>query len=57
MFLEYPKGLSKGDDWVIVHNAEEEAMARRNGYRFAGDEDDHKAEPKRKPGRPPKVSA
>lgn len=57
MFQEFPKGLSKGEDWVIVHNAEEEAMARRNGYRFASDEDETKTEPKRKPGRPPKASA
>lgn len=57
MFHEFPKGLSKGEDWVIVHNAEEEAMARSNGYRFASDEDTPKTEPKRKPGRPPKVSA
>lgn len=54
MFQEFPKCLSKGDAWVVVCNAEEEAVTRSNGYRFARDEDEA-AEPKKRPGRPPKV--
>jgi hypothetical protein len=55
MSQEFPKGLSKGDEWVIVFSAEEEAMARTNGYRFYRDEDEPQAEPKKRPGRPPKA--
>ncbi len=55
MSQEFPKGLSKGDEWVIVFSAEEEAMARSNGYRFYRDEEETPAEPKKRPGRPPKV--
>lgn len=54
MYQEFPKGLSKGDEWRIVHNAEEESMARVDGYRFARDEDEE-APPKKRPGRPPRV--
>lgn len=52
MFQEFPKGLSKGDDWRIVHNQDEEAAARAEGYTFVGDEP---AEPAKRRGRPPKA--
>jgi hypothetical protein len=55
MFQEFPKGLSKGDEWVVVMDASEEAAAREKGYRFARDEPDVPAEPKKRPGRPPKA--
>lgn len=53
MFQEYPKGLSKGDEWRIVHNQDEEAAARAEGYTFAGGEPP--AEPAKRRGRPPKA--
>ena len=54
MYQEFPKCLSKGDGWVVVVSAEEEAVARSNGYQFARDEEPA-PEPKKRPGRPPKV--
>lgn len=54
MFQEFPKGLSKGDEWVVVFNKEEEDMYRTEGYRFAFDEEEAPTQ-KRRPGRPPKA--
>lgn len=54
MFQEFPKALSKGDDWIVVFNSQEESNRRADGYKFARDEEDT-PEPKRKPGRPPKA--
>jgi hypothetical protein len=55
MFQEFPKGLSKGEEWVVVMDASEEAAAREKGYRFAQDDPDTPVEPKKRPGRPPKA--
>lgn len=54
MFQEFPKCLTRGEEWVVVFDEKEESVERSNGYRFF-DEDETPTEPKRKPGRPPKA--
>lgn len=58
---EYPKALYIGDECKIVADAEEEAEARKDGFRFWSDPDEAPAPDgasdiapvKRGPGRPP----
>lgn len=54
MFQEFPKSLQRGEEFVIAMSADEEAAARKQGYTFARDEPEP-AEPKKRPGRPPKA--
>jgi len=67
MFIEYPKSLYlKGwddlDASVIVHDAEQEAQAREEGYRMLSEpekdpQDDAPAESPKKRGRPRKTDS
>jgi len=50
MFQEFPKCIYRGEEYVVVFNAEEEAEKQKEGYGVP----EEKAE-KRKPGRPRKV--
>lgn len=54
MFQEFPKCLTKGEAYMIVLDKDEEAKARVDGFRFF-DDTEPAAEPKKRPGRPPKV--
>lgn len=52
MFHEYPKALVRGEgEGLVVADADEEAAARKDGWRFWSD-DETSAAPKR--GRKPK---
>lgn len=50
MFQEFPKCLYRGEEYVIVFNADEEAEKGAEGYGVPEEK-----EVKRKPGRPRKV--
>lgn len=50
MFQEFPKCIYRGEEYVIVFNAEEEKAKNVEGYGVPEEK-----EVKRKPGRPRKV--
>lgn len=61
-FHEFPKALTRGDDFRVVADKAEEAEARAEGFRFWSDAEapaaDAAEEPvKRGPGRPRKTEA
>jgi len=56
MFQEFPKCLIKGEASVVVFDAEQEKVARAEGYQFHDEigKEAEAQEPKRR-GRPPKA--
>lgn len=58
-FHEYPKHLTRGDEYRVVSDEEDEKAARAEGFRFWSDPEEtaiEEAEPvKRGPGRPRKA--
>jgi hypothetical protein len=50
MFQEYPKCIYRGEEYVVVFSAAEEAEKHKEGYGVPEEK-----EVKRKPGRPKKV--
>lgn len=51
MFQEFPKCIYRGEEYVVVFSAEEEAEKREEGFGVP----EEKEEVRRKPGRPKKV--
>lgn len=50
MFQEFPKCIYRGEEYVVVFSAEEEAEKQKEGYGVTEEKQE-----KRKPGRPRKV--